>query len=136
MMVGVGSDKTILGAGVAAAASNGIGAVVEKYDGSVWTKTKQIPGTQLLMDAATGFGITVTSSELTVTVSTDGVNFTVVEGFSGLSQSAVVFANGALALTGSFLVKTAQVPQSVHGVGKSNIYIYIYIREKKNKNKR
>ena len=67
-VVGVGAqtDKRA----VSGAASNGVGAIVERYDGENWGK-EQAAGAGLLLDAAVGSTYTVAASMLPILISND-----------------------------------------------------------------
>lgn len=99
-LVGVGANSETLD--VAAASSNGVGAFVERYDGSKWTKTPVSAG--LIMDSAVSPSVTVASSMFPIIVSTDGgATYVDVESIGGLSQSASVFGEGSdIGLVGGF----------------------------------
>jgi len=120
-LVGVGAASANMA--VAAAASNGIGALVETYNGTKWTK-RPVSGGLLLDGAITSTGVTVATSMLGILISTDGKEFVTAAGVGGISQSANVYgANGdKLALVGSWITKNPddKYPTSVSGVASSS----------------
>lgn len=117
-LVGVGaqSDERAVGA----AAMNGVGAVVERYDGSVWGKE---PGTGagLLLDAAVGSTYTVAASVLPILVSDDdGKTYRTVEGLGSASQSAHVI-DDTISLVGGFVIpEEDSKPTTKYGVARSS----------------
>ena len=99
-LVGVGANSETLD--VAAASQNGVGAFVERFDGTKWTKQPVSAG--LIMDSAVSPSVTVTSSMFPILTSTDGGKTWVTqESIGGLSQSASVFGDGEdIGLVGGF----------------------------------
>lgn len=104
---------------VAAAAANGVGAFIESYNGTKWTRTAVQAG--LLMDAAISkSGASVATSMLQVFYSTDGKTYSVAP-VQGVSQAAYIFGDNkdSFALVGTWMVKDTKVPTSVAGVATS-----------------
>ena len=99
-LVGVGADSATLD--VAAAAQNGVGALVERFDGTTWVKQRVPAG--LLMDSAVSPSVTVAVSMFPIVTSTDGGSTWVEQdSIGGLSQSASIFGNGDdIGLVGGF----------------------------------
>jgi hypothetical protein len=107
---------------IAGAAANGIGAFIEAYNGTKWTRTMVQGG--LLLDAATSnAGISVATSMYQVFVSADaGKSYTVAPGIGGVSQAAYTFGanNDIFGLVGSWVVTGEnKIPTSVSGVATS-----------------
>jgi len=104
---------------VAAAAMNGIGAIIDTYNGTKWHKAPVQAG--LLMDAAvSSSGVAVAVSMYTVFVSTDaGATFSTAVGVAGISQNANVFGTESIGLVGSWVNPDKQVPTGVSGVASS-----------------
>ena len=117
MVLGVGTadDNTM----VAAASSNGVGAFLERYDGSaLWSKDLLNVG--LVMDAAVSKTVTVATSTFPISISTDGgATYVISDKIGGVSQSASVFGDGSdIGLVGSFMTsKTTQ--SAISGVAHS-----------------
>ncbi len=120
-LVGVGIDGPH--SAVAAAAMNGVGAIVESFNGTSWVKT-QVPGGLLMDGAASSTGLVVTSGMWNVFISTDAGNtFSTIKGVNGLSQSVTLFGpnRDQIGLVGGFTVPVpgSKIPLSVNGVAFS-----------------
>lgn len=115
-LVGVGADSDVRA--VAAAAQNGLGAVVERYDGENWPKERVEAG--LLLDAAVSSDYTVATTVFPILVSKDnGATYTTSENLAGAVQDAQI-VNGAIYLTGGFAVPVeGDRPASGNGVARS-----------------
>jgi hypothetical protein len=117
MVLGVGtaSDEKA----VAAASQNGIGAFVERYNGTKWVKEAVPSG--LIMDAAASDSVIVATSMFPVVLSTDGgQTYSYLENIYGLSQSASVFGDGQdIGLVGTFFT-SKEAQSSVSGVAHSS----------------
>jgi len=108
--------------GIAAAASNGIGAFVENFDGTKWKKSRVAGG--LLLDSATSKGsLSVATSMYYVFVSSDnGATYSNSTAY-GVSQSASIFNDGqSMGLVGSWILKpeAGKKPKTVTGVAVSS----------------
>jgi len=105
---------------IAGAAQNGIGAIVEVFNGTKWSKSIVQAG--LLLDAATSnAGVSVATSMLQVLVSRDNKEFTVAS-VQGVSQAAYTFGvnNDIIGLVGGWIVKDSKVPTTLYGVATSH----------------
>lgn len=122
------SATTLMGVGaasgsraVAAAAMNGVGAILDSYNGTAWHKEPVKAG--LVMDAAiSASGVAVATSMLGVFISNDaGSTYSTAIGVSGISQNANIYgSNGeSLALVGSWAKPDTQIPTGVSGVATS-----------------
>jgi hypothetical protein len=117
-LVGCGADSDVNG--VCGACSNGIGAFMERYDGTEIGKEK-FSGAGLIMDAATDSTYTVAVSMLPIIISKDGgKTYTTSETLGGLSQSNDV-TNGVISMVGTFTEPKSEgnVPAGKQGVARS-----------------
>ncbi len=117
MVLGVGTttDDSM----VAAASSNGIGAFLERYDGSaLWSKDHLSVG--LVMDAAVSKTVTVATSTFPISISSDGgATYVISDKIGGVSQSASIFGEGCdIGLVGSFTT-SKKTESIVSGVAHS-----------------
>ena len=119
------SASTVIGVGaqsdtraVVGAANNGVGALVERYDGDVFNK-EMADGAGLLMDAAVSTTYTVATSMLPIIVSKDDKTYETSESLGAVSQDAHV-ENDIIYVVGSLVVPQAEgVPETPNGVGRS-----------------
>lgn len=105
-----------------AGALNGVGSVMEIYDGTAWTKNK-VP-TAMLMGAAISKSGTIVGPGLgSILVSKDGVTYTAASGVKGASQTADAYGSdhSKFAIAGSWSTTdpTTGKPVSVNGVAYS-----------------
>jgi hypothetical protein len=92
--------------GIAAAAQNGEGAIVDLFDGNDWTRERNAVNAGLLMDGAiSADGQTAALvSMFTIFLSTDGAKtFTGLSGFGGVSQDVHVTSD-VIAAIGNFII--------------------------------
>jgi len=118
VLVGVGSTDADSLKGIVAAASNGVGAFVEHFDGSSWEK-KALQAGLLLDSAATKSGkLRVVTSTAKVFFSNDsGDSYSTVENLIGTSQSANIFGveKESIALVGGWVTKKSENIKSSAG---------------------
>jgi len=118
VLVGVGSTDADSLKGIVAAASNGVGAFVEHFDGSSWEK-KPLQAGLLLDSAATKSGkLRVVTSTGKVFFSNDsGESYSTVENLFGTSQSANIYGleRESIALVGGWATKKSENIKSTAG---------------------
>eukprot|EP01031_Cornospumella_fuschlensis_P049671 gene49671-60805_t len=84
-VTGVGASSANLV--VAAAGQNGVGSVVEYYDGAQWSKNK-VPSLMVMAAAASGPGTIIAPGMGGILVSSDGKNYVAAPNVKGVAQTA------------------------------------------------
>lgn len=119
-VIGVGSNGA--NSAVAAGAINGVGSIVESYDGAKWTKTT-VPSLMVMGAAISSNGVTVAPGMGHILVSTDGVNY-VSTSAKGIAQTADVYGSNRdkLAVAGGWQTTNPSTgrPTDIYGVAYSS----------------
>lgn len=116
-LVGIGANTDV--EAVAGAAQNGVGALIERYDGEKWPKEQLQAG--MLLDAGVSDSYTVATSVLPILISKDkGATYTTVDSIGGACQSATV-TEEAISLVGGFIVADPDTTRNTnfYGVARS-----------------
>lgn len=119
-VIGVGAGSA--SSAVAAGAVNGVGSVMESYNGAKWTKT-QVPTLMLMGAAMSKSGTIIGPGMGSILVSNDGVTYTAAAGVKGMAQTADAYGTdrSKFAVAGSWSTTDPNTgkPTSVSGVAYS-----------------